>query len=128
MNKSSLMTAVLAGSLMVAAMNPALAETKAVEAGPIWSQSDAQKKCPALAKAKKARWTGHWWTTVQGKMSVCQLDYSVRAMNAGPIWNQNDAKGKCPALAQRYKARWTGHWWTTVQGKMSVCQLDFSQP
>jgi len=42
-----------------------------VEAGPIWNQQDAEKKCPSVCE-KRGGWTGHWWTTVQGKMSVCQ--------------------------------------------------------
>ena len=42
-----------------------------VNAGPIWNQKDAQKKCPKVCKSKKAKWQGGWWTTVPGKMSVC---------------------------------------------------------
>ncbi len=45
----------------------------AAEAGPIWNQSDANKKCRTLATQHRAKWTGHWWTTVPGRMSVCQL-------------------------------------------------------
>jgi len=104
--------------------------TRAVNAGPIWNQADAEKKCPALARRNNATWTGHWWTTVQGKMSVCQLKPGKKpaaagtfTVNAGPIWNQADAEKKCPALAKRNKAAWTSEWWTTVQGKMSVCQM-----
>ena len=44
-----------------------------INAGPIWNQADAQQKCPKLAKKRGATWTGHWWTTQPGKMSVCQL-------------------------------------------------------
>ncbi|MEZ4269343.1 MAG: mannan-binding lectin [Myxococcota bacterium] len=46
---------------------------QAVEAGPIWNQGDAQAKCPGVCKAP-ATWTGQWWTTVQGKMSVCECE------------------------------------------------------
>lgn len=42
-----------------------------VNAGPIWNQKDAQKKCPKICKSKNAKWGGGWWTTVPGKMSVC---------------------------------------------------------
>lgn len=52
---------------------PAAAKPYTVNAGPIWNQKDAESKCPALASSQSATWTGHWWTTVQGKMSVCQL-------------------------------------------------------
>lgn len=46
---------------------------RAVEAGPIWDQQDANVKCANLALTEKSVWTGQWWTTVPGKMSVCQL-------------------------------------------------------
>lgn len=47
---------------------------------PIWSDQDARKKCPTrcaneidnMTGLKDMRWTGHWWTTVWGKHSVCQ--------------------------------------------------------
>ena len=45
--------------------------TCAVDAGPIWNQRDAQNKCPRTCR-KSGAWTGHWWTTVPNKMSVCQ--------------------------------------------------------
>ena len=106
--------------------------TVAIEAGPIWNQADAETKCPALAEKGKGTWTGHWWTTIQGEMSVCQIKLAeessviepvVVAIEAGPIWNQADAETKCPALAQKEGGTWTGHWWTTVWGEMSVCQI-----
>ena len=49
--------------------------TRAVEAGPIWNQNDASKKCPTICAKANGKWTGHWWTTVQGKMSVCQCAF-----------------------------------------------------
>lgn len=45
-----------------------------VEAGPIWDQADANLKCPAVCAAP-ARWTGQWWTTIQGRMSVCECEW-----------------------------------------------------
>lgn len=48
-----------------------IAET--VEAGPIWNQQDAEQKCNNLANARRSVWTGVWYTTVVGKMSVCEL-------------------------------------------------------
>ena len=47
---------------------------------PIWSHQHALKECPRrcarevdrLTKQSGMRWTGHWWTTVWGKHSVCQ--------------------------------------------------------
>jgi len=46
---------------------------EAIEAGPLWSQSDAEKKCPEVAKANGGSWNGEWRTTVPGKMSVCEV-------------------------------------------------------
>ena len=43
-----------------------------LEAGPIWSTNDAKQICPRVCSARSAAWTSQWWTTVPGKMSVCQ--------------------------------------------------------
>jgi hypothetical protein len=101
-----------------------------VEAGPIWSQSDAEQKCPGIAKANGGTWTGQWKTTVPGQMSVCEVRFSssrrkyvVKNVEAGPIWSQSDAERKCPEVAKANDATWTGQWNTTVPGSMSVCEL-----
>jgi hypothetical protein len=47
--------------------------SQAVNAGPIWNQQDANAKCNQLAYRQGSKWTGGWWTTVQGRMSVCEL-------------------------------------------------------
>lgn len=51
-----------------------------VEAGPIWDNDHARKRCPELLaewlKAnpdKDAVWTGNWTTTIRGEMSVCNF-------------------------------------------------------
>ena len=44
-----------------------------VEAGPIWNQVDADRKCPQLAKSAGGKWTGQWKTTRPGQMSVCEI-------------------------------------------------------
>lgn len=49
------------------------ASKRAVEAGPIWNQADANEKCPLIAAQNNGTWTGQWWTTVQGRMSVCEI-------------------------------------------------------
>lgn len=52
--------------------NMALAGSAAadqVQAGPIWNQTDAQQKCPAVCGPRG--WTGQWRTTQPGVMSVC---------------------------------------------------------
>lgn len=48
---------------------------RAVNAGPIWNQADAETKCRRLARDNGAEWTGAWWTTQSGRMSVCQLRF-----------------------------------------------------
>ena len=51
-----------------------------VKAGPIWSNDHAQERCPEIVADwlednpdLEIKWTGQWWTTVEGAMSVCQL-------------------------------------------------------
>lgn len=95
----------------------------ALEAGPIWDQADADDKCPALAASSYGQWTGQWWTTVEGAMSVCEISYQQAAIEAGPIWNNDDAQGKCPVVASDNQGKWNGQWWTTVEGQMSVCSI-----
>ena len=106
--------------------------TVAVEAGPIWSQSDAEKKCPDVANSNGGVWTGQWRTTIPGRMSVCEIrlrkpngNFTVENVEAGPIWNQSDAEKKCPDVAKSNGGAWTGKWHTTVPGRMSVCELRF---
>jgi hypothetical protein len=94
----------------------------AIEAGPIWNQADALAKCPGTCRAH-GEWNREWWTTVPGRMSVCQCcpegSYLVN-LEAGPIWNQTHAATRCPEVCGEHT--WTREWWTTVQGQMSVCQ------
>jgi hypothetical protein len=108
----------------------AQARTISVEAGPIWNQADAQRKCPEVAKANGGTWNGQWQTTVPGRMSVCELRlppsrgrYVVEPIEAGPIWSQSDAARKCPEVAKTNGGTWNGQWQTTVPGKMSVCEV-----
>ncbi len=56
-----------------------------LEAGPIWDNDHAKQRCPevlaALLKANpgcQAEWTGHWSTTVWGKMSVCNFLIKIK--------------------------------------------------
>ncbi|MBO1058730.1 MAG: lectin MVL [Dolichospermum sp. JUN01] len=91
-----------------------------VKAGPIWSNEDAQVKCPVATAAVGGIWNGHWTTTEWGVMSVC----GVNNVKAGPIWNNNDAKSKCPVAATAAGGTWNGQWKTTVPGVMSVCGVN----
>lgn len=121
-----------AALLSLALPSAAWAQTRtiSVEAGPIWNQSDAERKCPEVAKANGGAWNGQWRTTVPGRMSVCELRLSpskeirlVESIEAGPIWSQSDAAKKCPEVAQANGGTWNGQWRTTVPGKMSVCEV-----
>ena len=87
-----------------------------VEAGPIWNDADAKKKCPQVCSSLE--WNGQWSTTQEGQMSVCGTTAGVD-IPIGPIWNNDDAKNKCPT--QLSKVTWSGQWRTTVEGEMSVC-------
>jgi hypothetical protein len=109
--------------------------TLAVEAGPIWNQADAEKKCPQVASANGGVWNGQWRTTVPGRMSVCELRLRpskersfVEPVEAGPIWSQSDAEKKCPEIAKANGGVWNGQWRTTVPGRMSVCELRLPVP
>lgn len=51
---------------------PAAPRVRQVEAGPLWNNADAQNKCPAVCGG--TRWTGTWFTTVPGRMSVCACE------------------------------------------------------
>jgi hypothetical protein len=42
-----------------------------VTAGPIWNNTDAKTKCPAVCKAQSKNWNGQWVTTTPGQQSVC---------------------------------------------------------
>ena len=103
---------------------------KPVEVGPIWNQADAEVKCRKAAGKAGGTWTGEWWTTRPGIMSVCEIKMSgggaggqVKTVEVGPIWNQADAEVKCPQAARKAYGRWTGQWWTTQPGRMSVCEI-----
>jgi FtsP/CotA-like multicopper oxidase with cupredoxin domain len=43
-----------------------------ISAGPIFSNADAQQKCPQACTVQKSTWSGNWVTTIPGQRSVCQ--------------------------------------------------------
>lgn len=105
-----------------------------VDAGPIWNQFDADRKCPNVARDVGGKWTGEWKTTQPGRMSVCEIaggrggdgggsSSKDRWAEAGPIWNNFDADRKCPDVARKAGGKWTGQWKTTQPGRMSVCEV-----
>ena len=105
---------------------------KPIEAGPIWNDMDANRKCPDVARRAGGTWTGQWRTTRPGMMSECDVRMEhgggwhgggKRDVDAGPIWNQMDADRKCPDVARKAGGTWTGQWHTTRPGMMSVCEV-----
>ncbi len=50
---------------------PKTSSCQDINAGPIWSNPDAQGKCPAVCSNVGRTWNGQWKTTQQGVMSVC---------------------------------------------------------
>ena len=64
--------ATLIAALAATAQRAAAADP-VYEAGPIWNQGHAGQVCPAVAASHGGEWTGQWWTTVWGRMSVCQV-------------------------------------------------------
>jgi hypothetical protein len=50
---------------------PATSSCQDINAGPIWSNTDAQGKCPNVCADVARTWNGQWKTTQPGVMSVC---------------------------------------------------------
>lgn len=50
--------------------------TMDVPAGPIWNDSDAKTKGPAVAASYNGQWNGQWKTIVEGKMSVIGVQFN----------------------------------------------------
>lgn len=50
-----------------------------VVAGPIWSNEDAQVKCPIICASYGGEWTGSWHTPKEswGKMSLCKCRFRL---------------------------------------------------
>jgi hypothetical protein len=45
--------------------------TSDVETGPIWSQEDAEDKCPKVAEAHQGKWNGQWRMIRSGQRAEC---------------------------------------------------------
>lgn len=69
---------------------PAAPRVRNVEAGPLWNNGDAQNKCPTVCGS--SRWTGHWFTTVPARMSVCVCEEAV-PQAVGPRRPGQDERG-----------------------------------
>ena len=132
----SLSIAGAAAALLASAPAAAKHGDRWVDAGPIWNQFDADRKCPNVARDVGGKWTGEWKTTQPGRASVCEIaggrgsggggggvSSKDRWAEAGPIWNDFDANRKCPDVARKAGGKWTGQWKTTQPGRMSVCEV-----
>ena len=122
---------------------------KEANAGPIWDQAHANRKCPIIAKNNKGQWTGNWRKVGANNMSVCQIRVSatsatetvyvplpkptpaapvsnnVREVPAGPIWDQAQANTKCQLIAANNKGVWTGQWRKIGPNHNSLCSVRF---
>lgn len=64
-----------------------------VEAGPLWSNQHAQSACHGVCeRAGAQRFTGQWWTTRWGQMSVCQCAFDAGAVCAPVDDRPHDAR------------------------------------
>ena len=82
-----------------------------LEAGPIWNNDHAKKRCPEVLREwlrafpeRKARWTGHWWTTVPSEMSVCAMlreDGTAEDTRAAPPGGETRIAGKAALFVGR---------------------------
>jgi len=50
--------------------------TMSVPAGPIFSNADAQAKCPAICASYGGTWNGQWNTVVEGQLSVASCTFT----------------------------------------------------
>jgi ribosome modulation factor len=123
--------AVIAGA--TTAYGQAGAGPRNIETSFLWTQSEAEQKCPQVASEAGGRWTGDWRIAVPGRTSYCVVTdiaperaarpARVRDVDAGPIWNQAGADDKCPRVAAAAQGRWTGQWRTVSPGGSSVCEV-----
>jgi hypothetical protein len=110
-------------------------DSKWVGAGPIWNNTDAQRKCPEVARREGGKWTGQWKTPSHSMNSICEVERSGSHrgdnrgrhkdnwVEAGPIFAQPQAEHRCPEVARNAGGKWTGQWKTTQPGRMSVCEV-----
>lgn len=82
-----------APSVAPAPVPPGRSVLCSIEAGPLWSNVQAQSDCHGVCqRAGALRFTGQWWTTRWNEMSVCQCAFPLRT--------------KCPKVDDRpYESR-----------------------
>ena len=126
---------------------------RTVNAGPIWDQSAANRKCPIIANNIRGTWTGVWnKINYSTHASTCQVQTNaggsttvyvpttptptvftprpvapaanIQEIYVGPVWDQTQANKKCQLLATSKNGVWTGNWRKT-NGHNSVCSIRF---
>lgn len=66
------------------------------DAGPLWSQMDAQNKCPDVCRRSGNRtWDGNWKTTEPGRMSVCRCQGAGSSISGTGAACNARARGGC---------------------------------
>lgn len=96
-----------------AGMEPSVAWADDVEAGPIWDQAHAQRRCPEVCRTR--RWTGQWRTTRPGQMSVCQC----KGGRPTPPRHQGGAWRELPGRADDIGVGADGSAWTITKYDLS---------
>ena len=101
---------------------------KDADAGPIWDQAHANRKCPLIAKNNKGQWTGNWRKVGANNQSVCQIRVDVAADDAKPVVQSETTtyvplpKPKPAAPANNVREIFAGPIWDQKQAN-SKCQL-----
>lgn len=55
------------------------------EAGPLFNQPDAERKCPDVCARSGGKWDGNWKTTQPGRMSVCSCSGDGGRLSPAPV-------------------------------------------
>ena len=122
-------------------------KTIKVQAGKIWNQPHANKRCLQLAQQNKGTWTKRWSSV--GERSSCEIKIlvkpvtpkvvpvqpvvkqtrhdrnNVREVSAGGIWDAKQANRKCPLIAQQTNGTWTGKWRKVAANNAAVCEVRY---
>ena len=70
------------------------AQARDIEAGPLFNQGEAERKCPAVCLPGK--WNGQWRTTIAGRMSVCGCQVAGLPMPQGGAFSAAPVGGAGP--------------------------------
>jgi len=126
MTRALTFTVALVGLLFSA--DAALAQG-AVEVATDQLRTSRQASATCGLISQTSAWTGHWTTTVWGRMSVCNCEVGTVSrtsfdIEAGPIWNQSHARQVCPRVCT--SARWSGAWSPETRRALGTCILTYA--